>query len=97
MQKLDKLADTNEKVQTVRGVKQLQQASKRASGQTTIIQVSAVFWCKIYPGQIQVGPRPDPDAGQAPTVFNFPVVHRVLNIKFCLKILKLRVDLNVSG
>ena len=69
MQKLDKLSDTNEKVQTVRAVKQLQQASKRASGQTTIIQVSAVSWCKIYPGQIQVGPRPAPDAGQAPTVF----------------------------
>ena len=69
MQKLDKLANTNEKLETVRAVKQLQQASKSASGQTTVIQVSAVFWCKIYPGQIQVGPRPAPDAGQAPTVF----------------------------
>ena len=61
MQKLDNLADTNEKFQTVRAVKQLQQASKRVSGQTTIIQVSAVFWCGIYPGQIQVGPRPVPN------------------------------------
>ena len=69
MQKLDKLADTNEKVQTVRAVKQLQQVSKRASGQTTIIQVSAVFWCGIYPGQIQVRPRPAPNAGVPLTVF----------------------------
>ena len=82
MQKLDKLADTKEKLETVRAVKQLQQASKRASGQTTIIQVSAVFWCNIYPGQIQVGPRPAPDAGQAPTVFIFNrqrlVIHDVM-------------------
>ena len=47
MKKLEKLADSNEKLRTLKAVKQLQQAAKHASGRTTIVQVSWLFELKI--------------------------------------------------
>jgi len=60
LHKLEKLADTNDKLKTLKAVKQLQQAAKHAAGQTTIIQAS-YFLQSFY--LIVLKKRPDNGQG----------------------------------